>query len=105
MTPKDVPDGMTLLNKSAKMLALLYANSPDEKALFHLDSLIGRLEGDVIEAVGADEAPIILNAFRRTVLSRKREIETASSGSLSQFLDVLSSDDDRPRDRPARTVF
>jgi hypothetical protein len=83
MTLGEAPGGATLieaLTTAAQQLALLYANTPDARALPHLESYIDAVEPTLIEAVGADKASIILNAMRGAVMGHKHKIESTGSG-------------------------
>jgi len=90
MMPQDTPAWVESLIRSARMLALDFAGKPDEQVRPDLESIIGKVEADIITEIGARQAAIILDVFRRAVMGHKHDIEAASSGSLSQFLDVLS---------------
>jgi hypothetical protein len=62
---KDVPGGMLVaesLAQAVEALSFLYACSPDEKAQPHLEGFIGHIENGLVEAVGIDTAPILLDA-------------------------------------------
>jgi hypothetical protein len=79
---KDVPGGMSVaesLAQAVEALSLLYACSPDDKAQSHLEGFIGRIENGLGEAVGPDTAPILLNALRSAVMTRKHQIEAVGA--------------------------
>jgi hypothetical protein len=79
---KDIPGGKLVAQSPAEAveaLSLLYACSPDEKAWSHLESFIGRIENGLVEAVGTDTAPILLNALRSAVITRKHQIEAGGA--------------------------
>jgi hypothetical protein len=78
MMLQDAPGGaefIECLTDAVQRLALLYANTPNDRAEVSLDSYIARIEPAISEAVGARKAPILLAAFRRAVITRKSEIE------------------------------
>jgi hypothetical protein len=79
---KDVPGGMLVaasLAQAVEALSFLYACSPDEKAQPHLEGFIGRIENGLVEAVGIDTAPILLDALRSAVMRRKHQIEAVGA--------------------------
>ncbi len=81
---------MDAIANAMRMLALTYANTPNDKAIPHLEASLRRIEPGIVEAVGTDNALIFLEIFRRGVMGHKHDIEAAAaSGSLSQFLDAL----------------
>jgi hypothetical protein len=89
--PKDTPVWVEDLIRSARMLALDFAGKPDEEVRLDLEGVIGRVEADVIAEIGARHATEMLDIFRRGVMGHKHDIENAgASGSLSQFLEVVS---------------
>jgi hypothetical protein len=74
----DVPGGPEFINsliEAVKSFSLLYAHTPDARARPHLESYLSGIEPVIVDAVGAGNAPILLNAFRDAVMTRKREIE------------------------------
>jgi hypothetical protein len=74
----EAPGGPVLIEALTKAIAdfsLLYAGTPDRKALPHLESYIGRIEPTIIEAVGAGPAKIILEAFASAVIGEKHRHE------------------------------
>jgi hypothetical protein len=82
MTLGDAPGGAQFIESlisAVKVLGLLYANTPDARALPHLQDYIASIEPAVAEAIGAGKAPILLNAFRRAVMTRKHEIEAGGA--------------------------
>ena len=88
MMLKDAPGGtkfIECLADAVKTLSLAYAGTPDDRVRPHLERYIDSIESGIVEAVGAGQAPIWLNAFRRAVMDRKHKIETGS-GSLSKGL-------------------
>jgi hypothetical protein len=88
MMPKDAPGGtkfIECLADAVKTLSLAYAGTPDDRVRPHLERYINSIACGIVEAVGAGQAPIWLNAFRRAVMDRKHKIETGS-GSLSKGL-------------------
>jgi hypothetical protein len=79
---KDAPGAASLLYplaEAAKLLSLLYAGTPDERARPHLQTFTDAIEPSLVEAVGAIKAPIILNALRGAVINRKHEIEAGGA--------------------------
>jgi hypothetical protein len=80
MTLGEAPGGPVLiasLMEAIKNFALLYAGTPNDRARPHLESYLGSIEPGIIEAVGASNAPILLDGMRRAVMTRKRELEAA----------------------------
>ena len=78
MMLKDAPGGPSLiaaLTEAIKDLSLLHACTPDERARVHLETYVSAIEPGIIKAVGANNAPIILDALRGAVMGRKHEIE------------------------------
>jgi hypothetical protein len=79
----DAPGGAALIDSltdAVRTLALLYANTPDARALPHLQSYIDAIEPSLVEAVGPDKAQVILNALRRAVMGYKHELESKGGG-------------------------
>ena len=79
-TLKDVPGGMKFadcLARAVDDLSLAFASAPDERATLQLDDYLKRIAPGIIDAVGAGNAPMWLDAFRRAVMARKHEIEAA----------------------------
>lgn len=75
---KDAPGGEQFIESLTNVVrdfSLLYAGTPDDKASAHLETYITRIKPHIEAGVGADKAPIIMNAFRGAVMARKREIE------------------------------
>ena len=80
ITLKDVPGGMKFAERLAAAvddLSLAFANTPDVGATLQLDEYLRRIAPGIIDAVGAGNAPMWLDAFRRAVMARKHEIEAA----------------------------
>jgi hypothetical protein len=84
MTLGQAPGGAEFIGHlmhAVQTLGLLYANSPDSRALVHLETYVSSIEGSLVEAVGANKAPIILSALRGAVMGRKHEIESGGPAS------------------------
>jgi hypothetical protein len=82
MMLKDAPGGPQFVDsliEAIKSFALLYAGTADEQARPHLESYLASIETGIVDAVGASNAPILLDGFRRAVFTRKREIEAAGA--------------------------
>lgn len=77
------------LTMAMRLFALDSAGKPDHEVQPRLESFIKRIEPSVIKAVGAKQAAKYLDVFRRGVMGHKRDIEAASRGSLSEYLEVL----------------
>jgi hypothetical protein len=78
----NAPGGKELIEslaKAIKDLALLYANTPDDRAQESLDGYVDRISPELIEAVGAGNAAKMLEAFRSAVLTEKHKIESAGT--------------------------
>jgi hypothetical protein len=81
-TLKDVPGGMAFAESLAAAvddLSLAYAFTPDSQAVPHLEAFLRSIEPHIAEAVGANQAPIWLDAFRGAIMTRKGEIEAAGA--------------------------
>ena len=81
-TLKDVPGGMAFaecLAAAVDDLSLAYAFTADDRAAPHLDSFLLGIKSVMAEAVGANQAPIWLEAFRGAVITRKHEIEAGGA--------------------------
>jgi hypothetical protein len=79
---KDVRGGVKFaecLAKAVDDLSFAYAFTSDSRAGPHLESFLGSIEPAIVEAVGAGNAPIWINAFRGAVMGRKREIEAGGA--------------------------
>jgi hypothetical protein len=82
ITLKDVPGGMAFaecLAKGVDDLSFAYSHTPDSQAVPHLEAFLRSIEPHMVGAVGANQAPIWLNAFRDAVIGRKHEIEAAGA--------------------------
>ena len=85
------PEFVDRITRSARMLALDFAGRPDEEVRPLLEAFLANIEAAMIDAIGAKRAPVTLNIFRRSIMAHKHQVEAAAlSGSLAQFLDVLS---------------
>jgi hypothetical protein len=83
MMLKDAPGGPEFVQNimdAVQDLALLYAHTPDECARPHLEGYIDRIKPGIIEAVGADNAPKLLNAIRCATMTHKHTIEAGGRG-------------------------
>jgi len=79
----DAPGGAKLIASLAEAirdLSLLYAGTPDHRAVGSLSAYIEAIRPDLVEAVGAGRAAIMLQTFATAVMGRKHEIE-AGGGS------------------------
>jgi hypothetical protein len=92
MILKDIPAWAESFINAARMIALASAGKKsDAEVRPDVERIIGMVEADMIEAVGADKAAIILDGFRGAVYGHKAAVEkAAASGSLSEFLEVVS---------------
>lgn len=89
--PKEMPAWAASFIDAARMIALASAGrKSDDEIRPDVERIISKVEADIIEAVGADKAAIILDGFRGAVFGHKHQIEAAASGSLSEYLNVLS---------------
>jgi hypothetical protein len=82
ITLKDVPGGMAFAESLAKAvddLSFAYAHTPDDSAGPHLESFLRSIAPAIAEAVGANQAPIWLDAFRGAVMTRKHAIEVTGA--------------------------
>jgi len=77
--PESVRPFVESLVEAIKNFALLYAHTPDDRALPHLEDYLRSIEPSVIEAVGADKATIIVDALHRAVMTRKHQIEAGGA--------------------------
>jgi len=88
--PKDTPAWAESFINGARILALASAGrKSDDEVRPDLERIIGMVEADMVEAVGATRAATILDGFRGAVFGHKHQIEAASRGSLTEFIDVL----------------
>jgi hypothetical protein len=74
----EAPGGPQFINsllEAIKDFSLLYSGTPEDRARPHLESYLSSIEPAIIEAVGARNAPILLDGFRHAVFTRKHEIE------------------------------
>ncbi|HLZ03428.1 MAG TPA: hypothetical protein VKR55_14915 [Bradyrhizobium sp.] len=67
------------LVEAIKTLALLYASTPDARALPHLEQYAAMIQPAVSEAIGAGSAARLLNAFRSAVMTEKHRIESSGA--------------------------
>ena len=84
MMLRDAPGGQKFIEcliEAVKTLSLTYAGTSDERARPSLETYIRGIEPSIVEAVGTRKAPILLEAFRGAVLTRKKEIEAALKSS------------------------
>jgi hypothetical protein len=78
----DAPGGAQFIESlisAIKTLALLYANTPDARALPHLLEYIASIEPAVAEAVGPGPAAKILEGFRSVVMTEKHKLESGGA--------------------------
>jgi hypothetical protein len=78
----EVPGGAVLiaaLLQAIKDFSLLYSGTPDDRAHPHLESYLSSIRPAIVDAVGATNAPIILDGMRRAVMTRKGELEAAGA--------------------------
>ena len=73
------PQFINLLMDAIKSLSLLYSGDPDEQARPHLEGYLDSIEPAIVDAVGAGNALILFDGFRRAVFTRKHEIEAAGA--------------------------
>jgi hypothetical protein len=79
---KDAPGGEKLiasLTEAIKDLSLLYAHSPDGRAIASLQAYVDIIRLQLSEAVGAGTAEKMLEVFRGAVMGRKHEIEAGGA--------------------------
>lgn len=67
------------LLQSIRDFSLLYAGTPSDKARAHLETYIGAIEPAIVDAVGASNAPILLDGMRRAIMTRKGELEAGGA--------------------------
>ncbi len=82
MLLKDAPGGPQFVDsliEAIKDFALLYAGTPSDRAALHLETYISFIEPDIVGAVGATKAPIILDGMRRAVMTRNHAIEAGGA--------------------------
>ena len=78
----DAPGGAQFIENligAIKTLALLYANTPDARALPHLQDYIASIEPTVAEAIGAGPTGKVMGAFRSAVMTEKRKIRSGGA--------------------------
>jgi hypothetical protein len=79
---KDAPGGAELISSLAdaiKDLSLLYAGTPDHRAVGSLSAYIEEIRPDLVEAVGSGLAARILGTFTNAVMGRKHQIEAGGA--------------------------
>lgn len=78
----DAPGGREFVNSlvgAIKDFALLYAGTPDDCAVPHLESYIEAIRPTVIGSVGPRMAETILDTFSAAVIGEKHRIESAGA--------------------------
>jgi hypothetical protein len=82
MMLQDAPGGAAFIEslvRTIKMLALIYAGTPDAPALAHLRDFIASIQPTVAEAVGAGSTPTVLEGFEGAVMAEKHKIESGGA--------------------------
>jgi hypothetical protein len=91
MPPEHIRAAVEDLIRSARMLALHFAGKPDKEVRPDLEGIIANVEAGMIESgINAKQTAAFGDIFRRAVMGHKHQIEAASRGSLSEFLDVVT---------------
>jgi hypothetical protein len=75
----DAPGGAGLIASLAdaiKNLSLLYAGTPDHRAIGSLSAYIEAIRPGIVEAIGAGPAAKMLLTFSHAVMERKRKLES-----------------------------
>jgi hypothetical protein len=78
----DAPGGAQFIESlisAVRTFALLYANTPDARALPHLQDYVASIEPAVAEAIGAGQAAKVLEAFRGVVMTEKHKRESGGA--------------------------
>ena len=70
---------MATLAETIMDLSLLYAGTPDSRAIPNLLAYTNSIRPTMIEAVGAERTGVILLAFENAVMRRKRELEAGGA--------------------------
>jgi hypothetical protein len=82
MTLGEAPGGAQMIEsllEAMKTLSLGYAGTPDEAAKVNLQTYIDNVRPTLAEALGADTAAKILEAFGEAVMSLKQQIEATGA--------------------------